>query len=419
MKKFALLLLSSIVLFACGPETKKDVEVVVATKNLSVAEGKTGVIAVSITPVELSSTVSVTFESSDETIASVTSSGLVYGYTEGKCTIDVLVDGERSEDRVVNVEVISSFAELENVVYRKLKLFDMATLQNEKVDSVAVVGGDTLLADSVVLMKYFMFDNDLMYVNGDGSIGGEGGLVPEFNITMWYGYKSDDARKTHYFIKSAFFRISNGDSAYQYVPDKGKDFLIPRIQYANAGENLFDKEAAVQFWTAAVKDEDTPKQTFYPEYSSYPRYFLVFSDETDGSTTLGSWPCFGYMKDGGFVAYDGESLLDMDVPEYDFTVALPSGNFGWGGIETSIVKDEETGENKILFEQDDNGNVVFNYKDIHYVKGAESAEVKGNVAPRYEVGSDVQSLRRELNASRSFFHPVVLQQEGLKSLLRK
>lgn len=431
MRKFALLLLSACLFFACDEKGQENaVKVTLSTEELTVTEGKSAFVPTVVEPKDAK--VTLAFESSDPTIAEVNAAGLVYGNKVGNCEITILKDGEPIEQKL-KVNVVGWMDEVKNMEFRKLKLWGLDIVENyqrvkdeetgeEKYPEVETVGGTIFVADSLAILTYFMFDYDLMYVDGTGYVAGEGGLVPCLYLPQIYAYKDGDKTARSFILSYQgvmFFSETpeGNDTIWREVPNKN-GLRIPRIGWMAVGEDNYDHDAVIDYWTGVYSEEDPQVPKAYPDFVSLPRMFVPFIDPADGSEVMGSVPFYGYFsaKDLGFMQMDGNSVMEQDLLAYNFTVNLPKGLPTYGGVKTESVVDEATGEVRTNIAVDENGKCVIEYETINYVKG--EFPMANAAAKNYKAVAD-NGVRKGIDVVRSCNRAIVLQSEGLKSLVRK
>lgn len=269
MKKFLILSAAILSLVACKEKPNPDevTEFTISNNQITLVAGKGEQIL--YLPVEAFN--NLTWSSSDETVATVSTSGYVTAISEGTAVITGTLTNNNFT-ATANVSV-----ESEQDYYIKTTVFDSYVFFNDggKVypypfknkDGNPLTYGDMLdpvdpnraeLVDSVY-EYHFCLLNKNVYLSGDGQMVGEGGLALDYWTSFYY------CAQARTVFSLGTYRVENMDTVvnkYDAVDNKGNKYLKFTPPYS-IPVSEFDQDLYVDYVTALLNDAQ-PSEADYP-----------------------------------------------------------------------------------------------------------------------------------------------------------
>jgi hypothetical protein len=223
----------------------------------------------------------ITWESADETVATVTSAGVVEGIAEGKTTITA-----KSGGKTGTCQVTVSLDAAYNLNVLDYGLFGETTM---------IPGTDTILSfsfgDATCQLGYisdvYAWDGDAAYVSGNGFVG-EGNMLHFENLAVYWIMDGD---YKGYYVGAGYFTSYPVDDPdyvrpYNCLPgqlDPASYFEFVKAQYSADIEADFDAMMA-KTWgsmlTLKFADEDYP-YSYYGLYNGHINQFVFVDADED------------------------------------------------------------------------------------------------------------------------------------------
>lgn len=309
MKKIFYLLMVVLAIVSCDPEPEVPKEMTtIALNRKEVTLSKGDSIRLSYTLNPAGANVRVTWSSSDESVLTVNSRGMVRAWGLGQATVTASIDGSKDEC------VIDVKSDLDVLRFTSAVMpFDPDTTA---CGGVAGMSGDKHV---VLSLATFYLMSEGLYLDGEELVGPEKGAIIIVESPIWYAPKESNGGKASAYVTNVNFTITDPYETKLNTLQKGS---IDEAPYVAAFKkyceqyNTGDEGAAFEtMYTAAecVHGARLVKVAYHTREEGYMQDGYVMNDLPTGLVSSGSFKLNGKGAHGML----GFEQLDLTVLPFD------------------------------------------------------------------------------------------------------